>query len=719
MYISNYFPKQHLVSLLSACALLLAPYSHAAAQSLEEILVTAELLEQSVLDLPNSVTVLDEAMIRQRNAQHLEDLLNLAPNVNFASGASRGRFIQIRGIGERSEFQEPIINSVGVMIDGIDFTGIATAAATLDTQQVEVLRGPQGTLFGANALAGLINVVSNAPSQQFSARLSASVEDYNGRSLSGVISAPISENTGYRVAVQNYRSDGYVENLFLDRDDTNGFNETTARARLSSQVTEALKLDATLFIADIDNGYDAFSLDNTRQTYSDQPGVDQQETVAVSLSAELEIQPGLNLIALASNADSDLQYSYDEDWSNLSICQGTPCDSELFGFDWFYSSFDQYLRQNDNTSLDVKLVSQTDSAVSWVSGLYLRDQEIDLLRNYTFNDGPFNSSLDTRNIAAYGQLDVALNTRWTVSAGLRLEQRDVNYLDNSGASVDTDESLSGGRIALEYNADSGAFYYALISRGYKPGGFNLDQAIPSAQREFASESMLNYELGIKNSFADERLQLQVALFYQDRDDIQSKQSIVSSIATGEIGGACPCNFTDFTDNAASGKNSGIEVEFNWLANEQWQVFGALGLLDTEFDQFLTFDHVNADRDSGTPFNLIGREQAHAPGYQFYLGTRYAISPRLSINASVEGKDEFFFSDRHEERSDAYQLVNLEVAYQADNYRIAVYGNNLGDQEVKTRGFGSFGNDPRNFYTTEPYNQFAAPRVVGIKASVEF
>ncbi|MGK0440215.1 MAG: outer membrane receptor protein involved in Fe transport, partial [Paracoccaceae bacterium] len=146
--------------------------------SLEEIIVTAELLESNALRLPNSVTVIDNALIEERNAQHLEDLLGLAPNVNFASGASRGRFIQIRGIGERSEFQAPIINSVGVLVDGIDLTGIAMAASTLDVQQVEILRGPQGTLYGANALAGLINIVSNKPSEQFYGRITAGLEDF-------------------------------------------------------------------------------------------------------------------------------------------------------------------------------------------------------------------------------------------------------------------------------------------------------------------------------------------------------------------------------------------------------------------------------------------------------------------------------------------------------------------------------------------------------------
>lgn len=704
------------------CACVLLPLSVAQANNenyLEEVVVTAELLESNVLELPNSVSVIDAEIIAQRSAHHLEDLLNLAPNVNFASGASRGRFIQIRGIGERSEFQEPIINSVGVIVDGIDLTGIATAASTLDVQQVEVLRGPQGTLFGANALAGVINVLSNRPSDSPYAKLNAAFEDFGGFEVGGVVSGQVNENNAYRLAVKHYQNDGFSENVFLGRSDTSNLDETTARARLVSQVNERLELDASLFLADIDNGYDAFSLDNTRQTYSDSPGVDRQQTTAGSIRAHYKISDDLSFQSLVSVAKSDLEYSYDEDWGHDGICDASPCDSSLFGFDWFYSSVDNYQRNNDNTSIDLKLISKQTDQVSWVAGLYQRNQDIDLVRRYTFNDGDFSSALQTNNTALYGQLDLPINGRWSLSTGLRFEQRDLDYTDSNSATVSKDENLWGGRIALEYKATNGAFYYGLISRGYKAGGFNLDGSISIDQRQFDSETMLNYEFGIKSNLLDNRLQLQISAFYQDRDDIQSKQSIVSSISSGEIGGACPCNFIDFTDNAASGTNRGVELEFNFLANSVLTLFGSFGLLDTEFDELLTFDHIGADRENGVPFNLEGREQAHAPSYQLYLGGAYQIDNNWSVSGSVEAKDDFLFSDRHEERSDAYQMVNLELTYKAEHWQVALYAKNLSNELVKTRGFGSFGNDPRKFYETEPYNQFAAPRVLGLKASVEF
>ena len=711
--------KITLAPLAFLSAISCTPILNLYAAELEEVVVTAELIEQSVLELPNSVTVIGNKTIERRGANNLEDLLNLAPNVNFSSGASRGRFIQIRGIGERSEFQEPIINSVGVVVDGIDLTGIATAASTLDVGQVEVLRGPQGTLFGANALAGLINVVSNKPTDKFYGRVTTALEDYDGREASVVISGPASENSGYRLAVKHYQSNGFTEDVFLNRDDTNNIDETTARARFTTQVNEALNLDFTVFLADIDNGYDAFSLDNTRQTYSDQPGYDRQETTAASVKSSYTINDTLVFEGLVSVAQSDLEYAFDEDWSHVGICENTDCDSDLFGFDWFYSSFDNYTRANDNTSVDLRLLSSADGSASWVVGLYHRDQSIDLERVYTFADADFTSQFDTNNTALYGQVDFALNDQWSLTTGLRLEQRDVEYSDNTAVNISSDEDLWGGRVALEYQADSGAFYYGLISRGYKPGGFNLDGNIGAQERQFDTETMLNYELGFKQRYFNDSLQIQVSAFYQNRNDIQTKQSIVRSIATDELSGPCPCSFTDFTGNAEGGTNTGIELEANWQASERLSLNLALGLLDTEFDTLLAFDHVNADRANGVAFDLKGREQAHAPAYQAVIGGAYELTSALTISGSIEAKDDFFFSDRHEERSDAYELVNLELTYAVDNWSVALYGKNITDELVKTRGFGSFGNDPRKFYQTEPYNQFGAPRVVGIRGSLEF
>ena len=150
-----------------------------AEDALEEVMVTAELRDEPLLRQAASTSVVDAGQIRQRAADHLGDILGLLPNVNFAGGSSRARFYQVRGVGERSQFVEPLNPSVGLIIDDIDLSGLGTAGGLFDIEQVEVLRGPQGTLHGANALAGLINIRSAAPENVFRGYVDASLAEYD------------------------------------------------------------------------------------------------------------------------------------------------------------------------------------------------------------------------------------------------------------------------------------------------------------------------------------------------------------------------------------------------------------------------------------------------------------------------------------------------------------------------------------------------------------
>ena len=696
---------------------------------LEEVLVTAEFRPVALLDTAASITVFDAQRIEERSAVHLEQLLNLAPNVNFAAGASRGRFFQVRGIGERSQFVEPVNPSVGLLIDGMDFTGIGGVASTLDLRQVEVLRGPQGTLFGANALAGMINLVSQEPTQDFQGQAELLLGNLDQISVSAAAGGPLGRDLAWRVAVQSNRSDGYQDNLYLGRA-TNNVDELNVRTRLNWQASEALDLDLTVLLTDVDNGYDAFSLDNTRTTLSDQPGEDNLESVGLALKTRWSLAGGRTLEALLSHVDADSVYSYDEDWSYTGICEGTPCDSDLWGFDWWYSSFDAYTRGNQNTALDLRLLSGGDDrSTRWVGGLYLRDQQQTLNRAYTFAAGDFASRYDTTNAALYGQLDVPLAERWTATVGLRWEQRDWDYSDNSsglGLSSD-DEDFWGGRVALEYRTDNGLLWYGLVSRGYKPGGYNSALAaqlpdliaagieLPDAALVFDGETLVNLELGVKGTLLDGRLQLALALFRQDRDEVQVKQSIVIADASG----ACPCEFVDSLQNAAGGLNQGLELELDWLATDRLRVFGSLGLLDTEYQNYLSFAHAEADPENGIAYDLSGRAQAHAPDWQATLGAQVYLSDAWSVIADLEAKDAFYTSANHNEQTDSFTLLNLRLQWSEGPWTVALWGRNLGDEDVKTRGFGGFGNDPRKFYATEPYFQLGEPRVYGVQVALTY
>jgi outer membrane receptor protein involved in Fe transport len=681
-----------------------------AAEAIEEILVTADFRRAPVMDYAASISVLDSEQIASRTARHLAEVFSLAPNVNYASGASRGRFFQIRGIGERSQFVEPVNPSVGLIVDGIDLTGIGGAATTLDIQQVEILRGPQGTLYGANALAGLINMVSGAPTETFYGRVETTLAEYDTKTVSAVVSGPFNETLGYRVAIQQHNSDGYIDNVHLDREDTDNLDELTARGRLRWQPREDLQVDFSALYVDVDNGYDAFSLDNTRETLSDEPGHDRLETLAGSMRVQWRASEDYRLIALLSHADSDSEYGFDEDWSFEGICDVFDC---VFPG---YSSFDNYLRENRNTSVDLRYVSDNEpEETGWVLGLYYRDQQEDLRREYSFLSEDFLSDFDSRNAAVYGQVEYPLTGDLTLVTGLRYEQREAEYSDSDGAEFSPRENMWGGRLALEYYTAGDTLVYGLISRGYKAGGFNSNQSLPVADREFDTENLWNYEIGVKGSWWEDRLSAQLALFYQDREDVQTRQSVVEP----NEGDICPCEFIDYTTNAAAGSSQGLEAELNWRATEQVRVYASLGLLESEFEDFESFAHVGADPETGTPFDLGGRDLPHAPNYQYALGTVIQMTEHWYARLEVEGKDEFYFSSRHGARADAYELFNARLGYRGNNWHLVLWGRNLTDRDYQVRGFGSFGNDPRKGYATEPYYQLGDPRVVGVTASYEF
>ena len=689
-----------LVKNLSLIILICGSPLAAADKEIEEVIVTSEFRNATLLDTAASITIFDDSIIKNRQAKHLEELLNLAPNVNFSSGASRGRFIQIRGIGERSQFIEPLNPSVGILVDGIDFTGIAGAATTMDIKQVEILRGPQGTLYGANALAGLINLTSNQPTENAQGKLSLAIGSHNTKTMAGAMGGSLSSDVNYRVAVQSHTSDGYITNDFLIKDDTDNIDELSLRAIFDWQASDDLSLKLTLFRVDADNGYDAFSLDNTRNTLSDKPGHDRQESSAVALHSNWQANEQFDVVSLISFADSDLEYGYDEDWAFPAICAGQECDG------WEYNSEDNYLRDRDNSTLDVKLVSKKPVSLlgrhaDWVFGVYARQQDEQLLRQYTYNASDFSSNFDTKNRAIYGQLDIDIASDLSFIAGLRLEGRKATYNDSDGVDHSVDENLWGGRIALQYKLDDSAMVYGLVSRGYKAGGVNSDSSLSSQDREFDTELMWNFETGLKGSWFEQRLQTRVSVFYQQRKDIQIKQSLVQSRDDSNAS-----DFTDYFGNSGKGSNYGMEVEVNWLASEVLSVQGSLGLLETDYDTPLS---ATLDR----------RDQAHAPLYQFALGASLQVSENLIWTADIEGKDKFYLSSSHDEQSESYWLLNTNLAYSADQWSLSVWGRNLTDEDVIVRGFGGFGNDPRKYYATEPYYQLGEPRTFGVSGQYNF
>lgn len=673
--------------LLLPLACLLPTVSVMAETSMEEIIVTADFRKTNEADTTSSISIISEETILESSAQHLDDLINGIPNLNYSSGTSRARFFQIRGIGERSQFGSPLNPSVGYIVDNVDFSGIGSIGTLLDVQQVEVLRGPQGTRYGANALAGLINIKTNDPTDQQSANIRLSAGEYNHRTVSLILNQPLSDAISARFVAEKHESDGYYDNDFLATDDTNERDELTLKGKLKVEMSDSWQLNLSVGQVDIDNGYDTFSLDNTRTTLSDQPGRDSQESTFISMQSDWNTEL-MDVQVIVAAANSDIEYSYDEDWSFTGI--------DPIG----YTSFDSYERERDMVSFETRLISSEqarlfNNSTDWLVGFYYQSSEESLLRQYTFLGSDFSSNYDFTTTAIFAQLDTDLNESWALSFGARVEERDTDYKDSDNVNFDPDETLWGGRFSVKNYWNENTLLYVSLARGYKAGGFNTDGSLDADLREFDSEYLLELETGIKANIGDD-LQIRGAIFYDQRRDQQVKSSLVRQRPDGST------EFIDFLGNAAEGTNTGLELETRWLINDNFALNASLGWLDAEFDDFI--NEFGED--------LSGRDQSQAPTYTYQLGLNWQQSV-WSAGVNLNGKDEYFFSDRHDLKSEKFNLLNANVAYDNDRFRVSLWARNLTDKDYTVRGFGSFGNDPRKGYATEPYVQYGEPRIVGV------
>jgi len=678
---------------ITCVALLLVAYpGFAQEQALDEIIVRGELRDTTLEDSTTSVSVLSMNEQHPGPVSHLEDILSQAPNVNFSSGASRARFIQIRGIGERGQFAEPLNPSVGLLLDGVDMSGIGTAATMFDVQQVEVFRGPQGTLYGANALAGLINVISRAPTDSFDANMMLDAGDFDTLGVGAAVSGPLSDNLKARLAVRHYEDNGYIDNAFLGRDDTAGREEQTLRAKLQWTPADNSEINFTFGRVDIDNGYDNFSLDNNRTTLSDEPGRDEQTSEFGSVQWFHDLSGDRRLVASVGHVVSDIDYSYDEDWTFTG-----------FNPDG-YTSTDRYERDRSTSTLDVRLLSGDmagNEEAGWVLGVFGLTQGVDLERNYTFLSDMYRSAYNVDRLAIYGEYARPLSNTLRLRAGLRSERHAAEFRDSDDSRFSPSDDLLGGRLQLEWLLDEGMLYGG-VSRGYKAGGFNTDGSLDADLREFEPEVLWNAELGWKRRWWSGRLSTQASVFYMWRDDVQINTSIVRERPDGSS------EFIDFTGNGAQGTNVGIELQIEAALSDNVSVFASLGLLDTEFD-----DYVNGEGD-----DLSGRAQAQAPRYQFYVGAEYWLQPRWYLRVDLEGRDDFFFSDSHNLRSEAYELAHLSLGYMGERYGVKLWARNVTDEEFPVRGF-FFGNDPRDGYAARGFTQLGAPRHVGVTVTVDW
>lgn len=661
---------------------------------IERVTVYGDFYQQTLSQLSASASVIDDTRVLSRQADHLDGLLRVAPNVNFSAGASRGRFVQIRGIGERSQFAEPINPSVALMVDDFDFSGLGASGILFDTQQVEVFRGPQATVFGTGALAGAVLIKSNdadATDNNFASARVATKDSYRVELANSVA---VSDDLAVRAAVYHNRSDGFVKNAHLNREDTNNIDESAVKLAAKWQIDTATTLNLAYRWYDIDNGYDAFSLDNDNITQSDEPGFDRQQTHAVSANMVTKLQAG-ELQLIVTHASHNIGYGYDEDWTYTGF------------HPWGYTSTDHYYREVDTNTAEIRFVGSEsvtlfNDTTRWVVGARLEGTEENLLREYTYADGDFSSQYKPVTIAFYGQLDSQLADNLSLSFGLRAENYNFSYADNEGLAREHDETMLGGKLALNYLMGD-QLWYASISRGFKGAGINPDQNVQEVNRFFDAEYNWNYEIGVKAPLADS-VNLRAAVFVMKREDTQVSDF---DLQYREDNSA---EFFSIITNADLGTNQGAEVELSWQANDRWSLNTSVGYLDAYFENYTRVDD-----------SFIAKQTlAQSPSVTANVFSQYSITDSLTWNLEVDYTASYRFSDGHDVKSPAATLVHTQLVWQQNDLETTLWVNNLFDETYYTRGFGGFSNDPRDYYEfEEPYYQFGNGRQIGVTVRYQF
>ena len=292
-----------------------------------------------------------------------------------------------------------------------------------------------------------------------------------------------------------------------------------------------------------------------------------------------------------------------------------------------------------------------------------------------------------------------------LSVGLRVEKRTTDYTDSAGDSFDPSETMWGGHIAVSRAINNEHSGYVRIARGYKAGGFNMGLPTQLAQyKEFDTETLVNYELGLKSNLLDNNLVSRLAVFYMDRKDQQVNASQQNPDK--------PQQFTIYTANAASSSSYGMELELNYQVTNNLTIDTTLGYLNATYDNYAYQDKY------GSTIDISGRELAHAPKYTFSLGATYRNDDGLIANINWSGKDAFYFSDSHDEKSASSKLLNAKIGYEFSDWSISLWARNLTDEKIATRGF-YFGNEPDLGWAAKKYVRYGAPRQVGVTLDYNF
>jgi len=665
--------------------------------------VTGDLWASELQETTASISVVNTENFAVTGIQQFDDISVFIPNLTTTGGTSRTRYIQLRGIGENSQYEgETPDAAIIFLMDDLDFTGLGSLGSLFDVKQVEVLRGPQAGAFGANAGGGVIHFLSQDPTSYWTGNLAATVGSDSLLSSEFGVGGPLvvsdPDKLTIRLAMQRTQSDGFIHNQHYNVDDTNARDETSMRLKLRWLASEQWQWDTTLFYANVDNGYDVFSMGNTAyETESDEPGRDEQESSGVSLKGQFHLLQGGGFTTKASLMHSDSLYSYDADWTAAS-----------------YAGYLATWRDRDVFSEEFRFDSSADAENRWTIGAYYQNlnEDTDVLYRdgdpsggeWDYGQVNVSSNYETETAAIFAQLSHAFSETTRLIVGLRLENHQVTFDSRSDEEgyyqgylydgiSENEDTVFGGKLTLEHDLSADSMVFASIAKGYKAGGANSGTfTSPEFPAVYDHETLWNFETGLRSWLVDNSISLQITGFYLYRLDPQLRDSVGA-------GGF----FRYLTVNGESATHYGLESELQWKLSTEWNLTAGLGLLHAERDGY-------SDPGGWIP----GRELANAPAVSYNLRVDYRGESGVFGSVSVAGRSSYYESNSNDQKRDAASVINASAGYQFGFWKLSVWVKNLLDAENPNRVF-FFDNGEGE----QRYEALADPMQIGSTLSYQF
>ncbi len=640
---------------------------------------------ESTQDIPESVVTYTSETIETKGIENLKTFTDYVPNVNFTSSLGLGNnFITVRGISHIRNGESPI----AFVVDGVTLPDANLINQELfDIALIEVVKGPQGALYGKNAIAGAVNILTNQSTNNFKHNVLVGYGSGNTFKRQFVTSGPLAKNKlFYRISASSKKGDGVIDNEFLNTP-VDFIDETTVRGQIRAVFSSKAKLTVTGQYLDSEGGGSYFAspiVDETPETpLVANAAPDNFDNFAI-VSDQLG---GSSLEGLYGNAK--LQFSLD-DVKIISSTTYNKSDRNSFG-DFDFTNID-ILRQNQdsnsetfNQEIRVSSVAN-DSKVSWDLGVFYQNSdklfftEIFVNQGLTqFGVGDFTNSFET--LAAFGFLDYKLSDKLTFSFGLRFDNDDISQ-ENIALTEEqqrTDSELQP-KFSIAYKALDNVLLYTNYGRGYRNGGFNQDR-VGGINLTYEPELTDNFEFGIKNSFWKDRVLLNASAYYIDFTNQQQFRLLVGG-ATGD--GSVRNGIINFEES----ESYGFEVDLRVRPSKYFDVFAGYGLSTSTITKgtarFSTIDN--------TEFDVAGNRTPLIPQNSFALGLESKIdfTKRTQFNANVllKGTGDIYWHEDNAAVSSAYSLLSGKVGFKFNkNLSIFVWGDNILGEDYITEFFG--------------------------------